>query len=371
MVSWCLAAALAVPAGSVPPPIEVDRRWDVLVDPSGDLRAGVRVAGQRLAGWTLDFAGVPIDGARLVALADAAPEEPFVRVLREGLRRPVDPVDFLYFLDDVLATEARRGERYHVTSGRARDLGALVHPDEVWKGRTRIWPGSATVLPVDEPPPQTRFPVAVDGELSGPNWTMRYRSPEDRREMFETLAATRPDSTFAARVKSLVEQLEAQGCEVTLTSFLRFRERGYLMWGAFELSRAEDEDQAAVLRKLQAANEAWGKVPVVWSHPEGVDATREAARRMADAYNVVFASEQGARDSHHYDGTAVDMVVQGLPRALVLEGTDGVTGAFDLSDPDHPRDLSLEKELVAWIEAHFNLEKLRTDYPHWDDPDRG
>ncbi len=39
-------------------------------------------------------------------------------------------------------------------------------------------------------------------------------------------------------------------------------------------------------------------------------ATKEAARQMADVFGVVYATEWGARNSHHYEGTAVDFTVQ-------------------------------------------------------------
>jgi len=34
---------------------------------------------------------------------------------------------------------------------------------------------------------------------------------------------------------------------------------------------------------------------------------------------------------------------------------------------EQTRDLSLSPELIAWVEGHFELEKLVTDYPHWND----
>jgi hypothetical protein len=108
-------------------------------------------------------------------------------------------------------------------------------------------------------------------------------------------------------------------------------------------------------------------VPVDWTHPDGWQATREAARRMADVFGVVYATEKGARDSNHYDGTAADFVADGLPRSLELVAPDGSHRVFDLSGPEHARDLSLEPEVVRWIEEGFGLSKLESDHPHWDD----
>lgn len=366
---WWLAIPLATaaPSGPAPtPPLAVDRVWESLPAPGADLRSAYRRAGELLGDWQIRVAEVPIDGARLSAVAAAAPGEPFTRALREDLRRPVDPLDLLYLIDDVLAAADRRGEPLVVTPSRARDLGVLIHPEEIFKkGVVKPYPVKAEVVAVDEPPPQDAFPVAVDGEVLGPNWTMRYRPPTDRASLFRALSEKRPD--YARRVLSLIEQLEAQGCDVALTSFVRYPERGYLMWGSFELKRAPIEDQPAVLARLAAANEKWGHVPITWAAPDGPEATREAARRMADVYGVVYATETGARTSRHYDGKAADFVALGLPRALTLTAPDGATRTFDLSGADEPRDLSLTPAVIAWIEEHFEMWKLRTDHPHWED----
>jgi hypothetical protein len=119
--------------------------------------------------------------------------------------------------------------------------------------------------------------------------------------------------------------------------------------------------------QLDAINGTWVTVPIVWSHPEGWMATREAARRMADAYDVVYATEQGARYSKHYDGVAVDFSATGLPRKIELVSPEGTRRTFDLSHPDESRDLSLTPAVVKWIERHFLLEKVTDDYPHWND----
>ncbi len=362
-----LSALAAEPPDPIPP-IPVDRDWQALA-PSEDRRAMVRQAGQTLGDWEIDVAGVKVDGPFLVALADEAPDEPFLRVVRERFRRPVDLEDLLYLLDDVLvAGEAgRRGDPFSVGAGRARNVGVLVHPDDVFKKVPRVYPHKDRELAVDEPPPQESFPVAEDGEVLGPNWTMRFRNPTEPQEMYRTLAEKRPEATFSSRIAALASQVEQQGAEVYLTSFLRYRERGYLMWGAHELRRCKDEPcVTATVRELEAAK-SWAPVPIAWSHPDGWEGTREAARRMADAFDVVYATEKGARYSNHYDGVAADLVAIGLPRSLTLVAPDGASRTFDLSAPEQPRDLSLTPEVIDWVEQHFEFRKLNSDYPHWDD----
>ncbi len=367
----CLLAAAHAQDPAIPlAPIAVDRRWEVLRRPTqGDLREAYRRAGAALGEWTISLGGSALDGPTLLRLVDSAPDEPFPRVLREALGLPIDPLDLLYFLDDVLvAGEAgRRGEPFYVTSGRARTNGVLVHPDDVFFDKPRVYP-KVEWLGVDEPLPQESFTPAADGDLLGPGWTMRYRNPTEREELFRTLAEKRPEATFSTRVAALVVQLEQQGARVHLASFLRYPERGYLMWGAHLIRMAEGEKEVlAAVKKLDAANEEWAHVAVVWTSPDGWRATQEAARRMADAFDVAYATEHGARHSNHYDGTAVDFSAVALPRTLELVAPDGERRTFDLSGADQPRDLSLTPEVVRWVEEHFRFDKLEDDHPHWDD----
>ena len=153
-----------------------------------------------------------------------------------------------------------------------------------------------------------------------------------------------------------------------LTSTVRYRERGYLMWGAFLLRNCTDEACVdETVARLDGIQGTWVTVPIVWARPDGWQATREAARQMADAFDVVYATEEGARKSNHYDGIAVDVVAVGLPGHLRLRAPDGARRTFDLSGTWETRDLSLTPALVRWIEQHWDLKKLRDDYPHWDD----
>ncbi len=375
MIPTWLLVALAQsqtpsPAATVepPPPIAADRQWQVLT-PVADRRAMLREASAELGTWSIDLAGVPIDGPWLAALAATPEDEPLLRASREKLGQALDLEDFLLFLDDVLRAgrDGRRGETFAIGSGRARNTGLFVHPSEVFRNRSRPYPYRTDELAVDAPPPQESFTPAEDGALLGPEWTMRYRNPTDEADMYATLAAKRPRSGFASRIASLVKQIELQGGTVYLTSFLRYRERGYLMWGAFELRRCSAA--SCVDRKVRELERAksWAPVSIRWQHPDGWSATQEAARRMADAFDVVYATKRGAQRSNHYDGLAADFVALRLPRRLELWAPDGAHEVFDLSDPEQPRDLSLTPEVIDWVEAHYGFSKLRSDYPHWDD----
>ena len=346
-------------------PLPADRSLQVLNAASP--RARIRQAGEKMGEHSVEIAGVDLDGPALIALADTAPEEPFTRVVREATKRPVDVDDLVYFLDDVLRAEDRRGEDICVTSGRARSAGILLHPNDVFGGTPRRY--GTKPINIDRPQPPEAHEPAADGDVLGPEWSARYPNPTEFEQHLAALREARPDSGFAQRVRSLLAQLEAQDVEVYITSAVRSRHRGYLMWGAFLLSRQSSSAGVdSTLKKLETTNADWGlHTPITWSHPDGWEATVESARQMADSYGVVYATESGARYSNHYGGQAVDFVALGLPRSLHLVAPDGAIETFDLSDPEESRDLSLSATLIRWVEEHFGMKKLKTDYPHWTD----
>jgi hypothetical protein len=373
-----LAALLARESRASPPeapqaapPIAVDAEWEVL-EPVADLRevpGALESAARALGDWRIEVAGVPLDGPRLHRAARRARREPVVRAVREELRRAFHPIGLLRFLDDVLVAgeHGRRSEDFVVTAGRARAAGILVHPEEIFAGRARAYPAGLHELHVDRPPPPGQLPPARDGEPLGPRWASRYPSPDDERALLGLLRSARPD--YAWRIASLMRQLRAQGAEVELDATVRRRERGYLMWGAFVLSQVSSSAELSrALELISRRNDEWSlNVPIRWEHPDGWEATRAAAREMADAYDVVFASEDGAHHSNHYTGVAVDLTAVGLPRRLRLVAPGGVRRTFRLDAPDATRDLSLTPALIDWIEQHFAMRKLRSDYPHWED----
>ncbi|MED5372798.1 MAG: hypothetical protein VX899_17400 [Myxococcota bacterium] len=364
------SAPAEMPPGVGLAPIAINGRLDKLPAEASQ-REQLRAAGALLGDWTVKLAGVEVNGPVLTAWADTAPDEPFERVVREAMERPLDLGDLILLLDDVLVAgdAGRRGEPFDIGAGRMRSVGALIHPDDVFKNKPRNYPRGKKEISVDTPAPPAVFEPAPDGSVLGPEWSARYPNPTERHELMETLAQARPDSDFAARMESLLRQLEAQGAQHWVTSTVRSRHRGYLMWGAFVMAKCDSEvcvGQTAAM--LDERNSAWGlDTQIQWQDPAGWEATVEQARRMKDAYDVVYATEKGARYSNHYGGTAIDVVVVDLPRALHLDAPDGESADFDLSGVEHARDLSLEPALITWIEQHFALRKLTSDYPHWDD----
>ncbi len=359
MLSHLLIATLSALRPPVSDAVDADRSWDVL-PADADASERLAIAGQRLGSRSLNVAGAVLDGGTLIALSR---QRPLVRSVREHLRLPVDVGDLILFLDDYL--EAPRSPDVVIPPGRARSAGILLHPQDVFRDEPREYGGSRLALA--PPASQEGLRPPRNGALLGPRWAARYQQPEDEAGRMAALAAMNP--SFAERVGSLITQLRDQGATVVVESTVRDRRRGYLLYGSYLLSRADSaKDVRRRVKRLRRLNRRWRlKVPIRWRHPKGWRATIAAATQMAETYGVDYATERGARKSDHYDGEAIDLWAVGLPRQLKLHAPDGTFLWMNLSGDEQSRDLSLTPELIDWIEAHFELEKLRRDYPHWKD----
>lgn len=350
--------------------VETDRVWDRLPAPERDgPRATLAAAADDLGDWTIRLAGVALNGDLLADLAATPDDEPLLRAVRERVGRPVDLTDFLYLLDDLAdaGDNGLRGQTVYLPSGRARGAGILLHPDDVFDGGPRHYGGGR--LAIYQPDRPADLEPAADGDPLGPRWTARYRNPGDEESMLEALAAA-GGTDFARRIRTLLEQFRTQGADAWVFSTVRSRERGYLIYGAFILSRANGEETVQQRTEtLDELNREWDlDVPIRWRHPDGWRATVDAAEAMANAYDVVYATRGGARYSSHYGAGAADFAAMDLPREVTLTAPDGeIRRTFDLSDPEHPRDLNLAPGMIEWVEEHFGMKKLRSDYPHWSD----
>ena len=367
---WLMILVTLWPASAPAQDLAINGLWDhaPLAVRAIDDRERLRRLGQILGGWTLDLAGVPVHGQVLVDLANVPSSEPLERAVREALGRPIKLDGLLLFLDDVLNSD-RRGRPIVVTPGRARRVGLFVTPDEIFDGEAFTYPRGRSEMPVHPPKRPRRVRPAPNGSLLGPRWTARFPNPHGEDVLLEGLAKARPGSDYHVRVRSLMTQLRESGAQVWLSSAVRPQKRGYLIWGSFILSRAKSAAEVRdAVRLLIARNKQWGlHVPIKWFDPAGWEATRRRAQAMAETYDVVYATERGARQSDHYTGVAVDITAVGLPRKLTLRAPDGAQTTFDLTGVKETRDLSLSPQLIDWVEEHFGFEKLRADYPHWTD----
>lgn len=358
--------------------VATDRTWQVLPDPSiaGQAKTLFQ-AGLRLGDVTIHLGGVTVDGPRLTRIAKISEQEPFVRVLREHLRHAIDAPDFLFFLDDVLFAKASGNLRsmpdgsveVWLSSGRARSAGILLHADDVFGEEPRIYGDPSRTLCVEKPQPLSGIRRARNWEQPGANWVLRFPNPSGEKKKIAAIKRKRPRAGFHHRIQSLMQQLRNQGATVVLTSTVRSPKRGYLMWGAYSLAQTQTKKEfKKQLRRVISKNRQWGlKVPIRWKMHTSWRDNVAAAREMADAYDVVYATEAGAKSSNHYEATAVDLMAYGLPRVLVLEAPDHHSEIFDLSAPEQSRDMNLTPELIEWVAEHFQLEKHLKDYPHWND----
>jgi hypothetical protein len=358
--------------------IKINRNWEVLrpVSQSANsehYRSLIRQAGQLLGDWEINIAGLTINGAYLIRLAGDQPKEPFLRLVRETMGRPIDLRDFCFFLDDLLVAGfvGARKQTIWVPSGRARDAGITIHPDDVFKkNKARLYASNHNTLTIYAPKRPQNVARARDWDVLGPDWAARYKNLSTHQKMIIALNKHNKAGDFGQRIEHLGQQIRSQGGQYHLHSTVRNRVRGYLMWGAYLLSKQKSRNTLrAKLRKLNRHNRRWGlNVPIRWKHPKGWNATISAATEMAETYDVVYATQNGAESSNHYSGQAADFSAFALPRSLSLEAPNGVRRVFDLSNPQETRDLSLSPDLIAWVEKNYGLKKLKEDYPHWDDP---
>ena len=372
-MNWACALLLAVLAfmpatAPAAEPLRTNRQWEVLPEPGqAEGRRTLAAAADFFADLDVQLAGEAITRARLGKLAETPSSEPLTRRLREALGQAVDRRDFLFFLDDLARAQP---DLVRVHSGRARRAGILLHPGGVFADKPRHYGrGKLAIAPPPQPP---NLEPAPDGAPLGPRWSARYPNPADEAARMAAIADAGHDD-FRQRLQALFRQLREQGARVYVQSTLRRRERGYLMYGAFILSRARDAATVSQrVSTLQRLNRQWGlDIPIRWQHPDGWRTTTQRAQAMAEAYNVVYATRRGARYSSHYTGKAIDVAALPLPRSLRLQAPDGASRTFDLSAADEPRDLNLTPRLIDWIEKHFGVTKLRRDYPHWQDAGGG
>ena len=136
---WMLVCTHAVQAKkSEPLSIPIDNKLGPLrYRGRPDYRKLIKKAGSLLRSVRIDLAGVKLDAKRLRKLADSKPKEPFLRVVRESLRRAIDLHDFVLFLDDVIQLQKKlRKKTLWISPGRARKVGILIHPDDVFLKKT-------------------------------------------------------------------------------------------------------------------------------------------------------------------------------------------------------------------------------------------
>ena len=119
------------------------------------------------------------------------------------------------------------------------------------------------------------------------------------------------------------------------------------------------------LQTLDDYERDWGlDIPITWRHPQGFTATVEAARAMADAYGVDYATPRGPAVEPLRGARCRSGGGRSSP-ASSPSAPDGARREFDLSAPEASETCPSAPSSFRWIETHFEVRKLRRDYPHW------
>ena len=347
--------------------IPINRTWDLL--PANDLKKALLRASKLFGRRRILLAGVTIDGKVLSGIHKRIVGDDLNRPFREHLRLPIDPEDFLLFLDDLLSARLSPLGRQAISlpPSRLRKAGILLHPDDVFRKAERRYAGKEKTIVLTDSKAPTKLPPARNGSYIGPRWAYRYKQPETQKDRLWALYRTNPD--FSQRVRSLVKQLRKQGVKVVVESTVRDPRRGFLLYASYVLGRSKTESEVKLkTARLQKLNREWGlKIPINFVHSGGWQVTAAEARKLAETFGVTYATENGARKSDHYGGRAVDIYAVGLPRMIRLKAPNGKQKRFDLYADSNSRDLNLTPEMITWIEDNFLFKKLKKDYPHWRD----
>lgn len=175
--------------------------------------------------------------------------------------------------------------------------------------------------------------------LSGRTWWQRNQGLYLNSESTADL-----EPQFRGKVEAFIKALKAGGARVTVSSTRRNKVRAYLMHYCYRIARGEID--AGDVPMEAGCN-------ILWDHGEET-ASREAARIMADLFDIVY---QPSLTSRHVEGKAVDMSIRWTGTIKVKDAT-GRTRS--LAQPGHGMNTMLHE-----IGRSFGVYKLVSDEPHW------
>ena len=361
------------------PIIHLNSNWEVAPQYKNTKDGRLNQLGElthRLGQEKIVLAGSKITKGLLEKIYVEGTSRPLTQVTREQIKRPINLIGFLKLLDDIVVakeTGVPLPPKIHLSSRRARKMGVLMAPREIFRGIPVVYPNGYASLDLSPhiATPSNETTEPKDSPYLGAGWTQKYPQPRGEKQKMKALEKL-TDDDFHRRVESLINQLRKQQVKVYLGATVRSQERGYLIWGSYLLSTAQSRiEYRKAVRKLTRYKKRWKlKIPIRWYHPRGWETSRDLALEMVETYQTAFATRAAAEKSKHYEGRAIDMTTFHLPRKLLLESPCGVLGHFDLSASHQTRDLNLTPEVIDWIEKHFGMKKLRSDYPHWEDEEK-
>lgn len=175
--------------------------------------------------------------------------------------------------------------------------------------------------------------------LSGRTWWQRNQGLYLNSESTADL-----EPQFRGKVEAFIKALKAGGARVTVSSTRRNKVRAYLMHYCYRIARGEID--AGDVPMEAGCN-------ILWDHGEET-ASREAARIMADLFDIVY---QPSLTSRHVEGKAVDMSIRWTGTIKVK---DAAGRTRSLAQPGHGMNTMLHE-----IGRSFGVYKLVSDEPHW------
>lgn len=172
--------------------------------------------------------------------------------------------------------------------------------------------------------------------LSGAAWCGKYP---------DMLSIEGLEPQFKQCASRFIDALEAAGCQITIESTLRPKERAYLMHWAYQIAYCGYSPKEVPPCE---------QVGINWWHGSR-SASVEAAREMVRWYDIVY---QPALESRHIEGKAIDM-------KITWEGTikvkDASGSTVTLSSPRS----NFNSRLIQLGRSYGVYRHMNGDYVHW------
>ena len=190
--------------------------------------------------------------------------------------------------------------------------------------------------------------------VSGPAWVARFPTSKSIDDL---------SPGFRAKVEAFVDALEAAGATISVNATRRPRQRAYMMHFCWRIVK-QNLDPATI--PAFDPNDGEDPVDIQWLHkkPNGspdVMASRAAARKMVDGFDIGGGSVAPSRNSNHIRGTAIDMTVR-WSGTLKVEEKSGTVRTIT-STPRSSINPDLIKVGRTYGVIHFS--PPAKDPPHW------
>lgn len=190
--------------------------------------------------------------------------------------------------------------------------------------------------------------------VSGPSWVGKFPTSRSIDDL---------SSGFRDKVRGFFDALNDTTATISINATRRPRQRAYLMHFSWLIAKNRINPADATPFKPKGGEE---EVDIQWVHrkPDGtpdVAASRAAARKMVDGFDIGGGSVAPALNSNHIRGTAIDMSVTWTGTLSIKNKSDKV---IDIkSVPRSSINPDLIKVAKTYGVIHFS--PPADDPPHW------